>query len=227
MDLESFLRENEDWRPHADLVALPPHASEMMTEFTDVCPEVLARCMEFVSEGGGFVTRGAIYMRIRHEEPKSGDKWASMLCLQQPPGIQTSDTFWAGRKPWHELCTPEYAAKIKQILASKGTNIMANDEYMPELARFPGDPEAVVPFGGGRSYIKSLCQKRGWGADGAVTVEAREPEKDLLADENCPGLSEKTIRKKAASLIKKNPELGRITKAEMRDKVLRKFGPSK
>lgn len=228
MDPDKFFKENEDWRPHADLVIVPPLPEELMKEFPgDVSVEVLSRCGEWVWDCGGHVTRGAIYARIRREEPSCGDKWATMLCLNAPPGLQTSDTFWAGRKPWHELCTPEYAASIKSKLAAKGCRIGANDEYMAELARFPGDPEAVIPFSGARSHIKSLCESRGWGCEGAVTVKHREPEKDLLSDEECVPMAEDLIRQKAAKMVKENPDLKRIPRATLRAKVLEKYGPSK
>jgi len=227
MNLEAFFRDNEDWRKYSDLVALPPLPEEMMSEFSDICPEVLARCMEFVNEGGGSVTRGAVYLRVRREDKReAGDKWASMLALNAFPGIQTTDTFWGGRKPWHELYTADYAANVKKKLAENGFNIKAGDEYMPELARFVGDPEAVVPFGGARSYIKKLCETRGWAATGAVNVKHREPDADLLANENCP-LSEKVIRQKTSDLVRLDPSLKKLHRQEMREKVLEKFGPSR
>ncbi len=166
--LEKWLTDNEDWRPYADLVVYPPLPEELMQEYNDVDPEVLARCGELVSEGGGHVSRGALYVRVRRENPKSRDRWAALLALQQPPGINTTDTFWAGRKPWYELYgdpnsvkNNTYVNDVKRELAKRGVNLKPTDEYMPELARFKGDPEAVIPFNGARSYIKNLCEKRG------------------------------------------------------------------
>src|SRR5687768_8456931 len=68
MDLERFFRDNGDWCAYADLVAFHPLAEEIMTEYHGCSPEVLARCMEMVSEGGGYVSRGAIYVRVRRED---------------------------------------------------------------------------------------------------------------------------------------------------------------
>jgi len=150
-----------------------------------------------------------------------------MLSLQAPPGINTSDTFWAGRKSWVSVYGEEYANRTKKALAAKGVNLKPGDEYMPELARHPNDPEAVIPFGNARGYIKNLCEKRGWGVDGAVTVKHREPEKDPLADENCAPMPMDLVRKKASAMVKKNPDLRYKTKAELRQMVLQKHGPSK
>lgn len=234
MNLDIWFRENEDWRPYADLVAVPPLPEEMMAEFSDISPEVLARHAEMVWECGGHVTRGAIYVRIRREDKKAGDKWAAMLALQAPPGVQTTDTFWAGRKPWHEVFGTEYANRIKSGLAAKGVNLKAGDEYMPELVR-PGmgfgpknpDPEAVVPFGGGRSHIKSLCEKRGWACEGAINVEAREPDRDPLATDNCVKMAPKLVRQKALDMVKRDPSLRKLPRKELREMVLAKHGPSK
>jgi hypothetical protein len=221
MELESFFEDNPDWRPYADLVALPPLPEELMRMYKDISSEVLARCCEVVQEGGGEVTRGAIYVRVRREsKEKHADKWATMLCLQSPPGINTTDTFWAGRKPWHQVFGEKYANTVKANLAKKGVNLKAGDEYMPELARFPYDPQAVVPFGNARGYMKSLCEKRGWSADGAVTVQSREPE----SDPHAPGvMGENLVRQKARQMVEKDVSLKKLNRRDLRAKVLEKF----
>lgn len=235
MDLDKFFADNPDWRPFADLVAIPPLPEELMKEFHNVSSEVLARCMEFVKEGGGFVTRGAIYCRVRREGEEYGenaDRWATMLCLNAPPGIQTTDTFWMGRKPWHEVYgSPDtkqnntYVNHVKRELAKRGVNLKPNDEYMPELARFVGDPEAVVSFDGARSYIKNLCEKRGWACEGAVSVDHREPDSDPY--DNAPAMDERLIRQKGRQMVQKDPSLKKLPRRELRQKVLDRFGPSK
>lgn len=233
MTLDKFFQENEDWRPFADLVAYPPLPEELMQEFSDVSSEVLARCMEVVREGGGEVTRGAIYVRIRREKEERGqnaDKWATLLCLNQFPGIRTTDTFWAGRKTWVEVYGESYANNVKRNLAKKGINLLPGQEYMPELVR-PGygphnpDPEAVVSFNNARGYIKSLCEKRGWASEGAVEVKSREPEQDPY--ENAPAMGEDLIRQKGRQMVEKNPQLRKLPRRELREKVLERFGPSR
>ncbi len=237
MDLTTFFKDNEDWLPYSDLVVMPPSKEEIAKEFKrgGVSKEVLDRCLEVVSEGGGMVTRGAIYVRIRREEKRvyDADRWATMLCLQSPPGLQTTDTFWAGRKTWVEHYGEEYANNIKSQFAKKGINITANQEYMPELVR-PGfgphnpDPEAIMPFDGARSRIKKLCEDRGWAAEGAVNVKHRQPEEDPLADENCVPMGEDLIRAKGRIALQDNPDAFKgMKRAEVRDTILAKHGPSK
>ncbi len=232
--LESWLQENEAWRPYVDLVVYPPHPDEIAKEFPDASRDVLSRAGELVRECDAPVSRGALYVRIRRQNKKCDDKWAAMLCLQAPPRINTSDTFWSGRKPWHEVYGDSGSTKnntyindIRRTLARRGVNLKPGDEYMPELARFKGDPEAIVPFSGARSYIKNLCEKRGWECNGSVETKHREPESDPLSDENCVPLAKDIIRQKARQMVASDPGLKRKSRAELKRLVLEKHGPSK
>lgn len=237
MDTALFFEENPDWLPFADLVVLPPSRDEIKKEFrrSGVSREVLDRCMEAVKEGGGYVTRGAIYVRIRREDKRvrDADRWATMLSLQAPPGLQTTDTFWSGRKTWVEHFGDEYANNIKAQFAKKGINLTANQEYMPELVR-PGygphnpDPEAIVPFGGARSHIKKLCESRGWACEGAITAKHRQPESDPLADENCLQMGDDLVRTKGRLMMQDQPDIFKgKNRSEVKEMIISKHGPSK
>jgi hypothetical protein len=235
MDIETFFAENADWRKYADVVAYPPLPEEIKEEFPDVCQEVLDRCMEPVKEAGFDISRGAIYIRVRREDRRVRDsaKWATMLCLQAPPGLKTTDTFWSGRKTWVEHFGEEYANNVKAQFAKKGISIGANCEYMPELVR-PGygphnpDPEAIVSFDGARSYIKKLCESRGWACEGAVNVEHRQPESDPLADEACIPVADDLVRAKGRLMMQESPDVfSGKSRAEAREMILEKYGPSK
>lgn len=234
--LAEFLVNNRDWRKYADVVAYPPLPSEIQEEFPDTPTEVLDRCMEPVKECGYTLSRGAIYIRVRREDRrvKESRHWATMLCLQAPPGLKTTDTFWAGRKTWVQHFGDEYANNIKAQFAKKGINIGAHQEYMPELVR-PGygphnpDPEAIVPFEGARSYIKNLCESRGWAAEGAVNVKHRQPDTDPMADEACTPMANDLIQQKGRMMLRENPEAfaKMKDKNEIKQAILDKHGPSK
>lgn len=214
-ELDTFFADNPEWRPYADLVVVPPSAEEIREEFPDADREVLDR-----AQGGGRIAVGTLYVRMRREG--SDDRFAAMLALQQPPRGETSDSFWAGRKHFSRVYGEEYANKIKGMLAKRGVNLKPGDEYMPELARFRGDPEAVVPFGGARSYMRKLCEKRGWACEGAVNVEHRQPERDPL--ESAPRLAEDLIRDNARRMVAKDPSLKRLGKRELRQAVIERHG---
>lgn len=229
MDLASWFKNNPDWRPYADLVALPPKPEELMQWFPDVSSEVLARCCELVNECGMAVSRGTIYTRVRREKEDgdhtaNSDRWATMLCLQSPPRLKTNVTFLSGRKPWHELADPRYVEKVRKRLAEKGISLTPNMEYMPELARYTGDPEAVLPHGQERDHIKNICERRGWACEGAVECKHREPDRDPI--ESAPKMAEDLIRNKARLLVQDDPSLKRKSTQEIRAAVLQKFGPT-
>ncbi len=230
MDLKKFLADNPDWHPYADLVIRPPLQEELMSWWPDVSTEVLSRCHEMVREGGGVVSRGAIYVRVRRENEKeeargTADKWATMLSLQAPPGLKTSTNFTSGYKPWHEIMDPRYVATIKAKLKSKGVELTSRTEYMPELARFPGDPEAVLPTGSERDHIKKICESRGWAVNGAVECEYRQPDQDPHT--SGPVMAEDLVRQNARRMVHQDPSLKKLSRQELREAVIEKHGPSK
>lgn len=218
MTLDQFFTDNPEWRPFADILAVPPTAEEIREEFPDADREVLEKCMS-----GTQVAVGSLYVRMRREG--SDDRWAAMLALRQFPGVETTDTFWAGRKHFSEVYGEEYANGVRTLLAKRGVNLKAGDEYCPELARFKGDPQAVLPFDGARDRIRKVAERLGTGCEGAVSVKARGP--DVDPDSKTVPLAEDLIRANARRMIAKNPDLQRLSRRELRQAVLAKHGPTK
>ena len=56
------------------------------------------------------------------------------------------------------------------VVARKARITPGSAHYFPQLARFPGDPEAFVSS---RDEIKRVLEKRGWSASGLVDYEPR------------------------------------------------------
>ena len=225
MNLDDLFAQHEDWKIVADAVVMPPTWQEIISEFADVDNDVVKRAHQGVLFNGLTVTRGCLYLKARRSG--ESDRLASSCALQEFPQPVTTDTFWAGRKPFYEVYGEDYANDVRKKLKAQGTNLLPGQEYMPELARFKGDPEAVVPFGGGRSYIKSLCEQRGWAAEGAVNVKHQQPDDDPLADENCVPMADNLVRREASRMVQENPDLARMDRRELREKVIAEHGPSK
>lgn len=223
MNLDNWFTENPDWRPFADLVVYPLTPPELQYEFPDISQGVVDRCYELLNHGGLEITVSALYTKIRR--CGASEQLAAMLALQSPPRLKSNVTFLTGRKPWYEHADARYVEKIKTILKSKGVAITPRMEYMPELARFPGDPEAVLPHGQERDHIKKICETRGWACEGAVECKHREPERD--PHESAPKMAEDLIRNKARLLASSDPSFKRKSRQEQRAAVLAKFGPSK
>lgn len=223
MDLQEFLSQNPAWQSHPDLILRPPSPAELSAWFPEASPELLQRSDELIRHCGLSLTRGALYSHIRLSQ-KSSDRWAAMLALQSPPGLKDNATFMAGRKPWYEHADPRYVEKVKGILKAKGVELTSRHEYCPELARYTGDPEAVLPHGQERDHIKKICEKRGWACHGAVECEHRQPDTD--PHQSGPRMAEDLIRQKAQLLTDRDPSLKKLSRQDLRAKVLDKFGPS-
>ena len=220
--IEKFLLSHPEWLPYADLVVVPPDAAETVEEFPEASGSDLLHDPGAMSTYG--VTKLALYVRLRREG--QAHRFAEMVAAQHAPSCNTDDTFFAGLPRLAEQMPERQLNTLLANAKKHGYTPPADAVYQSGLARFPGDPEAFVTRSMGRGYIKRLCEKRGWACDGAVKVKAREPDSDPLADDKCVPLADDLVRSNAAKMIKKNPDLGRLTKAEMRKRVIQKYGPS-
>ncbi|MCS7226526.1 MAG: hypothetical protein NZ821_05985 [Gloeomargarita sp. SKYB31] len=80
----------------------------------------------------------------------------------------------------HKL-TPQQRQTLDKQLASQSkrnpkwcvniiTDSFKRPQYFPQVARFPGDPEAHVES---RSQLRKILEQRGWGAEGIVSTPYR------------------------------------------------------
>jgi hypothetical protein len=218
--IERFLASNPDWEKYPDLITNPPTAEELQAEFKDADPEVIERCYEWIAT---LVTRGAFYFRARMQG--STDRAAAMYALQKTAAIDTDDVFFQGSKPLYDQFESQKA--LDRVLSASKKHGHVPDKnavYFPNLARFRGDPEAYVTRAMGRSYIRKLLEKRGWSAEGGVNVKGREPESDPLDPKNCRPLGEDIIRRRIKEEVKKNPDLTRKNRSELRESIIARHG---
>lgn len=218
--IEHHLDRFPDHRKHAEWLIVPPTAEEAVEQFPDLAGSSLAENDRNLIANG--VTRLAFYCVVR----LSGEthRMAEMLASQQPPGGMTDDVFFSGFGLLGDGMRPAQLESLIQSAKSQGFTPSAHHVYIPQLARFRGDKEAFISRSQGRGYIKRLLEQRGWEADGAVTTTHREPESDPLAPENCKSLGEDIIVDSARDMIKKDPSLKRLTRKELRQKVIDKHG---
>jgi hypothetical protein len=217
--LDQWFTDYPEWRPYADLIVVPPTGDEIRKEFPDTSEEVVRRAFDTF---WSLVSLGTAYLKMRREG--ISDRFAAMLALQAPPRLKSNVTFLAGRKPWYELADPRYVEKVRKKLAEKGVSLTPQMEYCPELARYTGDPEAVLPHGQERDHIKKICEQRGWACAGAVECKHREPDRDPF--ETAPKMADDLIQNKARLLAHKDPGFRKKSRKEQREAVLAKFGPS-
>jgi hypothetical protein len=233
-----YLRQHQQQVAHIGYVVSPPTLFEVAQEFPEVEyePELITGELQFArgtadDQGHGLTVLALYLIARRNETPHS---FAMILATQRAPGVETTDTFWAGRKRFDQVFGERYADGIKAGFAKKGINFRNGDEYCPELVRpnmgfspLNPDPEAILPFDDARGRMKKLLTARGWESHGAVTTEHREPLTDPHAREACvpvaPELVDRFIHEECAA----NPDLRKKPKVELRELVIDKHGPSK
>lgn len=124
------------------------------------------------------IVSGNAAIQASYEESREAgesDSIARMCAFRQGPGLSTDTTFTRGfvtdpfGGPVNTFTHKRYAA-----MARKAGVSISGKRYMSGLARYPGDPKAWISD---RSDIKRLCERRGWGCEGAVNVKAREKPK--------------------------------------------------
>ena len=215
--LTQWIDAHPEWQPYADLILSPPLADEVVEEF----PELSLKDAESMSVRGsrfGPFSAAAHYIRMRREGESHG--MASILAKQKSPGLNTDTTFWAGRPHLASLIGDMAFTEIEGELAKHGCKLGANNEYFPELARFPGDPEAVVHHSDGRAYIQKLCEKRGWACRGSVNVAGRGPDSDPTTP-----LAEDLVQESIADFRRDNPDEARkMDRQELRSHIISKHG---
>jgi hypothetical protein len=220
--LEQFFERNPDWRPYADLVVVPPTAEEAQEEWPELDGSELLDTENWMTSYG--VTRLALYVKMRRTG--QGHRFAEMIAAQKSPACMTDDVFFAGMPRLAEQMPPRQLQNVLASAKRHGFTPSADAVYHSGLARFQGDPEAFVTRSMGRTYIKRLCEQRGWACEGGVKVAARQPENDPLDKKNCVPMAEDLIRSNARKMIRQNPDLAHLPKQKLREKVLQKYGPS-
>jgi hypothetical protein len=206
--LEKFVTANPEWRDYVDLLLLPPQPDEIAESFPDAAGKEIIKLAKRDSSYG--MTCGAIYVRLRCEG--STHMFAEMVALQRGPRIMTDSVFFAGQGDLLKQFQGDRAQLESRVaLARKhGYNPGPSDIYNPNLARFPGDPEAWIPPSGGRAHIRKVLAKRGWGCQGAVELESRPNPPPKFKD-----LADDLAVEAAREMATRNPELRRLDKREL------------
>lgn len=218
--LQKWFDEHPEWRGNADLVCAPPTAEDLVEEFPDAAGSEITRKAEELSSFG--TTRGAVYMLAR----RSGQthRFAEMVACQRPPQCMTDDVFFQGMPRLADQMSPRELQTVVGAAKRHGFTPPADAVYHSGLARFKGDPEAFVTRAMGRGYIKRLCESRGCGCNGAVEVEARQPERDPW-EQKVP-LAPDLVNRSVADMVRHDPSLKQKSRKELRDMAVAKYGPT-
>lgn len=216
----NYLSKFPSHEKYGEWLCVPPDASEAIVEFPELeGSEIVKHEREVICDG---VSRLAFYMILRWEDKHMSHAFAEMLAMQQPAGGMTDDVFFSGMGMLGDGMRPQQLESLIAESKRQGFTPTGHEAYIPGLARWRGDREAYVSRAQGRSYIKSLIEKRGWDCDGAVNVKGRGPERDPF--ENAKPLGEDIIRDTARDMIKSDPSLAKLPRKELRERIINKHG---
>jgi hypothetical protein len=142
---------------------------------------------------------------------------AEMFALRQPPGTGGTDrAFLQGTGSGGDLdrtLEPIRKRRMARYKQLTGRKMPDNARYFTQLARFPGDPQAVVSD---RGEMKRRLEQGGHGCEDFGIKRAESPPPD-----DTPKLDEKLVRQFLA-IEKKKPENIGKKDAELREKIVDK-----
>lgn len=218
---ETFFECHPEMRRFADVIILPPTIGEVVAEYPDAADdsELCERGMEMVKD---WLSRFGLYVISRRQG--NSHRFAVTVAMQKYPMGMTDDVFWGGRPHFADVYGEEYFHQVKSLLAQRGVTLNSQDEYLPELAQYKGDPKAVVTRSQGRAYIRRRCEELGVACHGAVEVESRPPEQDPFTS-GVP-LGEDLIAAEATRYVRDVPGADKMSRGELRAAILKNHGPS-
>jgi len=155
------------------------------------------------------------------DSPPPDSRMREVLDSRRMPSIRTDAQFLAN----HGTLDKQFDGDTRQLKAvtdvakKHGYNPNPNDTYIPNLARFPGDPMAFVPADSPKNHIKKVCEATDRSCEGDVNVsrERKEPKETVR-------LGEDLVQEEAAQRIMENPEEALKPKGQLRNEILDKHG---
>lgn len=148
---------------------------------------------------------------------------AMIFATRRAPGSLSDREFFAGRGTLSDQFRGDERT-LDLLVAeakNKGYSPSPNDVYVSALANDFGDPLAFVPAAGGRGHVKKVCEMRGHGCEGLVSVK---PSGMIDPPQNGPRLAEDIVADGVAAEIRKNPDLA-SRREEVREAFIERHAP--
>ena len=154
-------------------------------------------------------------------------RMAETLAMQQAPGIGiTTDVYMQDQRRHGSSILAQHngdhraVERLRKALAKRGYALKSDDQYVPTVARFHGDPEAIVNHTNTLDDLKRNLSRRGVAAEGAVELKARDRGPAKVKHSLNPKVVERIRQRK----IQENPELARTDQRELREQIISKHG---
>ncbi len=136
-------------------------------------------------------------------------RMAEMLAARKGPGLNTDTAWWAGNTHFAEEHGEEYAERTRRLVEKNGGRMGPHDDYIPWLARFPGDPQAVVSGMDARSEIKRA----------ANTHQAEIVRRETAPN---PPLAPGLVEEKIAQIVPEKEKLPKKEKRKLQQEIIEK-----
>lgn len=136
----------------------------------------------------------------------------ALACRRIAAGLSTDDQWWRGNQHFSQIMGEKYANDVRRRLAAQGVRMGSRDDYVPQLARYRGDPNALISGHGARSQLrKAAARMSDW--------QRRQDERPAVA------LAEDIIQEKIDAIAAEHPEVkrwGRKAKQKLRQEIVSK-----
>lgn len=140
-----------------------------------------------------------------------------MFLAQQPPGSQTDREFLYGHCNGNQFEKQPHVGDFYRAWAAAAGVNTTGKVYKKTLARFPGDPQAWISD---RGDVRRLCEQRGDGCEGDVTVKLPdvEPPKEIA-------LADDIVEKAVAKQIPKGERISKKERNALKEKTRERMTP--
>lgn len=146
---------------------------------------------------------------------------AEMLALAEPPGAMTDAVFLQGMGGCYDQFRGNAYLGDEYGRMAKRDGVDATGKvYLSGLAAYPGDPRAWIA---GRGDVRRVCEERGWGCEGAVSV----PVANVAQPERTFHVAEDLVEDRVAAVLEQMPaqEAACVDTEDLREQVVERLRP--
>lgn len=155
-------------------------------------------------------------------------RMAESLAMQQAPGIGITDTNFISDQNRHGRSildrmngSSTMTELLRRNLKKHGYSLKSDDHYIPTVARFPGDPEAIVSNTNTLSDMKRRLQNRGVKTEGMFTMDADNSRPPAQKKHR---LNPRIVDQLDKQSIQQNPDLAAVPKPKRHAEIIKKHG---
>ncbi len=159
----------------------------------------------------------------REQEQLARENLAAMVETGKFPGSVTNDSFLGTRGTLAKQFEgdPDVFRQVVGNAKAAGYTPSSNDVYLSQLADFPGDPKAFVSRSrGGRQRVAEILDQKGVpDLSGSVKAKGRQD-----APPPAVKLGTDLVESNVEKMVKKNPDLKRVDRRDLRAEAVKKHG---